>query len=358
MTLRILYGVQGTGNGHITRARVMARAFRNRPDIEVDYLFSGRPANKYFDMDIFGEYQTRQGLTFFHSEGSIDQIKTLLKAKPLQLMRDIRKLNLEHYDLVLNDFEPISGWAAKLQRIPSISISHQAAFEHKVPKASQSLIDRLIMSYFAPAQISLGVHWYHFGHSIMPPFIEEQNTAALQGSHYLVYLPFESLRDIAGLLESLSEHNFICFHPDLEQDKDEAHILWRRTSKKDFHDALHSCAGVIANGGFELSSESLQLGKKLLVKPLHGQFEQLSNAKTLEKLGLCQVMLDLSIDQLEQWLALPQNPSVKFPSDPSILVDWLVSRKWHNTETVCNELWKLVEFPETVERKLASMQSV
>ncbi|MBP7664242.1 MAG: glycosyltransferase, partial [Shewanella sp.] len=39
--MRILYGVQGTGNGHLSRARVMAKALMKQ-DIEVDFLFSGR----------------------------------------------------------------------------------------------------------------------------------------------------------------------------------------------------------------------------------------------------------------------------------------------------------------------------
>jgi UDP:flavonoid glycosyltransferase YjiC (YdhE family) len=37
--MKILYGVQGTGNGHISRARLMADAFSRRNDVEVDYLF-------------------------------------------------------------------------------------------------------------------------------------------------------------------------------------------------------------------------------------------------------------------------------------------------------------------------------
>jgi uncharacterized protein (TIGR00661 family) len=189
----------------------------------------------------------------------------------------------------------------------------------------------------------------------MPPFIEDQIADVTSGSHFLVYLPFESLQEISILLEGLSEHNFMCFHPDLEQDKDDGHIAWRRTSKEGFHKALHSCAGVIANGGFELSSECLQLGKKLLIKPLHGQFEQLSNAKTLDELGCCTIMMDLDPERLEKWLDQPQGQPIKFPSDPSILIDWSVSRQWHDTESVCKELWQMVEFPDTVQRKLTAM---
>lgn len=355
MTLNILYGVQGTGNGHTTRARVMAKAFQARSDIKVDFLFSGRPKDKYFDMEVFGDFQTRKGLTFIHSDGAIDQLKTVLQAKPIQLLKDIRGLDLSGYDLVLNDFEPVTAWASRLQKVPSISISHQAAFAHDVPKAGQSLTDRIIMNCFAPTQMSLGVHWYHFGHSILPPFIEDQISDVTSGSHYLVYLPFESLSEIRTLLESLSEYNFLCFHPDVTQEQDEGHISWRKTSKAGFHKALHSCAGVIANGGFELSSECLQLGKKLLIKPLHGQFEQLSNAKTLDTLGLCQIMMSLDQEKLEQWLDSPPGEAIEFPSDPSALVDWLVKRNWHDTETVVKELWQQVRFPDRVQQQLNAM---
>lgn len=356
--IKILYGVQGTGNGHITRARVMAKAFADRPEIEVDYIFTGRDADKYFDMNIFGDFQTRHGLTFIHESGKISHIKTVKAARPWQFIKDVRDLDLSKYDLVLNDFEPVSAWAAKRQNVPSISISHQAAFMHPVPKQGQSWLDRVITKYFAPTQVRLGVHWYHFGHDIMPPFIEDELADSHNGRHYLVYLPFENIAEIRTLLESLSEHVFECFHPDIEEDYDEGHLKWRRTSKEGFHHALHGCAGVIANGGFELSSECLQLGKKLLIKPLHGQYEQLSNALTLEKLDLCKTMQALDADEVEQWLLLPQGEAVQFPKDPKVLVDWIISRNWHDTRSVCEQLWQQVEFPEKVRRKLNHLSSV
>ena len=42
--MRILFGVQGTGNGHISRSRTLARALKSR-GVAVDYLFSGRAAD-------------------------------------------------------------------------------------------------------------------------------------------------------------------------------------------------------------------------------------------------------------------------------------------------------------------------
>lgn len=352
MTLRIIYGVQGTGNGHITRARVMAKAFAERNDVAVDYLFSGRKASDYFDMEVFGDYRTRRGLTFVHKNGRVSQLDTLRQARPLELIKDIRSLDLSGYDLVLNDFEPVTAWAATLQKVPSIAISHQAAFSHPVPKAGQSLVDRFIMKAFAPASMKLGVHWYHFGHDIMPPFIEDQASHQSIGTHYLVYLPFEDVTDIRELLDSFPEVNFVCFHPDVAQDYDQDNVQWRRPSKKGFHDALRDSVGVIANGGFELASESLQLGKKLLIKPLQGQFEQLSNAKTLEALTLCHVMSFLDVDALESFISAPNPEPVTFPCNPQPLIDWLVAGNWQDTRVLLQSLWQSVQFPPAIDRKL------
>lgn len=60
--MKIFYGVQGTGNGHITRARVMAKELY-AAGCQVDFQFSGRPAEQYFDMEVFNGYRVKTGLT-------------------------------------------------------------------------------------------------------------------------------------------------------------------------------------------------------------------------------------------------------------------------------------------------------
>ena len=54
----------------------------------------------------------------------------------------------------------------------------------------------------------------------------------------------------------------------------------------------------ITNAGFELASESLHLGKRLLVKPLAGQMEQAVNAMAIDilKLGMTMRILDRNIE--------------------------------------------------------------
>ncbi|MBT0586849.1 MJ1255/VC2487 family glycosyltransferase [Alteromonas oceanisediminis] len=353
--MKIAYGVQGTGNGHITRARIMAKALAQRSDVDVDFFFSGREPDRYFDMQCFGDYRTFTGLSFITEHGKVNQWATLTQAKPAELVRDIRGLDLSQYDLVLNDFEPVTAWAARRQGIPSMSISHQAAFAQGAPKQGAGLIDRFIMQYFAPTDIQMGVHWFHFGQSILPPFIHEKPLAKPSGEHTLVYLPFEAIEDVRLMLEPLSERSFVCFHPAITAPQVDGHIHWYPTSLAEFKLALQHCNGVIANAGFELSSESLQLGKKLLLKPLSGQFEQLSNAQTLSQLGLCHIMFRLDTDSIEEWLDVADIEPVVFPDNPDILIDWLVKRNWADTTQVCEQLWKQVKFPDQTRQKLMTL---
>jgi uncharacterized protein (TIGR00661 family) len=350
--MKICYGVQGTGNGHIARARIMAKAFAERAenfgDVQVDFIFSGRDAGAYFDMEVFGDYQTRRGLTFIADKGRIDHWQTTTHNSLTQLRRDIKALDLSSYDLVLNDFEPITAWAARKQKIPSISISHQAAFCYPVPQADKSLLDRFIMRWFAPCQVNLGVHWYHFNSPILPPFIDEEPVVEPHGNEILVYLPFEDYQDVLEALLPLSEQNFVLFHPAIKRSGVEENVRLEPLSKPRFKYSLQHCAGVIANAGFELSSEALRLGKKILLKPLNGQFEQASNVKTLRMLGLCDDMADLSSEVIEEWLETQSNPIIAYPKQPDVLLEWILARNWHDTQTLCDTLWKQVKFPQEV----------
>jgi uncharacterized protein (TIGR00661 family) len=372
--MKILYGVQGTGNGHIARARLMAEAFAQRTDAQVDYLFSGRDASAYFDMEVFGDYQTRRGLSFVTENGSLSRLKTVKNIRLVEFMRDVRKLDLGAYDLILNDFEPISAWAAKRQNIPSLSISHQAAFIYPVPTEAQSTIDKWVTQYFAPTRYALGVHWYHYNQAIIPPFVPPlispsmPKTSSMQNidpqgrpkksDFTLVYLPFEDTNQIQQVLQALSENSFYCYHPDVEVPFVEKNIHWFPPSKIGFHEALSSCKQVIANGGFELATECLSLGKALLMKPLTGQFEQFSNAFMLRQLGVSDTLFNLNTDDIEEWLNNHNATKIRFPDNVNGFIDWIIAGDLSDTATICRQLWQQVEFPDEVGEKLRTTSRI
>lgn len=322
--MRIFYGVQGTGNGHITRARIMAKELY-AAGIDVTFQFTGRPADKYFDMEVFNGYQLRTGLTFNTEKGQVNYLKTARDAKPITFIKDVKSLDLSGYDLVISDFEPVTAWAAKSQKIPVLGIGHQYAFNHKIPREGSDPIAEQVMKYFAPADKGVGLHWHHFGQPILPPIIDTPETPkSIIKNKIIVYLPFEDQNEVIRFLSPFENFDFHIYSPE-PVPSTFGHITCNPLSRDGFQKDLYDCAGIISNAGFELASESLQLGKKILAKPLHAQMEQISNAAALQQLGYGHVMQDMNSYVIDHWLHDNRAVHITYPNVAKVLVQWIQS---------------------------------
>jgi len=340
--MKIFYGVQGTGNGHITRARVMAKELY-AAGFDVTFQFSGRPADKYFDMDVFNGYQLKEGLTFNTHKGQVSYLNTALQAKPIRFVKDISSLDLSAYDLVISDFEPVTAWAAKKQKKQVIGIGHQYAFGHDIPRKGSDPIADQVIKYFAPADIGVGLHWHHFGQPILPPIIETPAfPKSSQANKIVVYLPFEDPNEVIRHLCPFENFEFHVYSPEAVASK-YPHIHCKPLSRDGFQKDLYDCAGIISNAGFELASESLQLGKKILAKPLHAQMEQISNAAALEQLGYGHTMFDMDGAVIEDWLHNPHAVHVTYPNVAKVIVQWLQDGMPKMDREFTERIWDTVE---------------
>ena len=339
--MKVFYGVQATGNGHITRARAMAPKFKEA-GIDVTWMFTGRPWEQLFEMEAFGDYQWRSGLTFATKAGHIQYIKTLIENPIARFVRDVKTLDLSGYDLVVCDFEPVTAWAAKLQGIKTVGIGHQYAFCYDIPKAGADFLGEKVLRYFAPVSIGLGVHWHHFHNPILPPIIErDMGNSPSHKDKVIVYLPFEDVNRVIPLLKRFKDYQFYLYSPTTPrkglEHPENVHVrqLSREGFKKDFVES----SAVICNAGFELASEALQAGKKLLVKPLYGQMEQVSNALALELLQLGQVMQTLDPASIEFWLEQSRPIHVQYPDSAKAIVDWLLQGELRVDQAWVDGIW-------------------
>jgi uncharacterized protein (TIGR00661 family) len=340
--MKIFYGVQGTGNGHITRARVMARELYNA-GIEVDFQFTGRPADAYFDMEIFNNYRTCEGLTFNTEKEQVNYLKTARDAKPLTFLRDIKALDLTGYDLIISDFEPVTAWAAKQQKQFVLGIGHQYAFSHAIPREGSNIIAEQVMKYFAPASVGVGLHWHHFGQPVLPPIIETKETPRnIIANKIIVYLPFEDQNEVIKLLAPFENFEFHLYAPQIGDSKF-SHITCNPLSREKFQTDLYDCVGIISNAGFELASEALQLGKKILAKPLHSQMEQISNAAALKQLGYGHTMTDMDLNVIEHWLHDNHALQITYPNVAKVLVQWIVDGMPKMDADFVENVWSSVE---------------
>src|SRR5207245_11090353 len=69
----------------------------------------------------------------------------------------------------------------------------------------------------------------------------------------------------------------------------DGNLIYKPFSEPAFTEDRRTARGVIANGGFTLMGEAVYLHKPLLAEPVAKQFEQILNARYLEKegYGLC-----------------------------------------------------------------------
>lgn len=339
--MRILYGVQGTGNGHISRSRAMAKAFSQHQDLQVDWLFSGRSPEAFFDMACFGNYQWRRGLSFTTRAGRIRPLETVLQARPLRLYQDIRQLAIDDYDLVVSDFEPVTAWAARLRGKQSIGIGHQYAFCGDIPVSGDNALARGIMRWYAPVDLPVGLHWSSFGQAILPPIIDGEalREERRRDDRILVYLPFEDPATIRRLLAPLWQYRFYIYHPGVTRE-DRDNLYFRPPSTTAFHRDLARCRAVISNAGFELISEALTLGKRILVKPLDGQMEQHSNATALQQLGFATTVETLRTETLATWLRQPNSHSpIHYPDVAACLAYWIAEGCREPVSQLAGRLW-------------------
>ncbi len=337
--MNILYGVQATGNGHISRSREVLRALKQAGHT-VHVVFSGRDPEELWDIEMFKPFTAFKGLTFAYRRGKIKYLQTLKVLSPLQFFRDINSFDAGGYDLAIVDFEPVTARIVRRCKLTSIGIGHQYAFQYPVPLAKWDPVSLAVLNYFAPVDHSLGLHWHHFGHPVLPPIIPNMPMERCENNpkKILVYLPFEERRDVIRLLKPLQDFGFY-YYTGIDEAYEEGPIQLNPFSRDGFLSDLLTCGGVICNAGFELASEALHLGKKLLVRPLAGQLEQTSNALALKRLGLADVMKTLDRSVVETWLAKPQQASLNYPDVAAAIADWIGTGRWHDTGELVERVW-------------------
>jgi uncharacterized protein (TIGR00661 family) len=284
--MRILYGIQLNGNGHITRSLELINQLKAK-GYEVDVIASGGN----YSIELPDYIKKFKGLSmYFNKSGKINKLKTLLSLNIFKLIKDIN-YDCSGYDLVISDFEPISAYSAKKYKVKSIGISNQVSI------TKSSFFESLFIKYFAPCDYYIPLD-YTSGYQ---PIISEKflNGKVSYKKFYLVYLAAYSLEHIKNELK-YSDKKFKVYSSDVIKDYVYNNIEFKKSNKDSFQSDLLKCSGVITASGFSTTSEALVLGKRLWSIPIKGQFEQIDNAIKLNKLGV--YTDDLTSENLENWL--------------------------------------------------------
>jgi uncharacterized protein (TIGR00661 family) len=301
--LRILYGACGEGLGHATRSGVTAAHLLERGH-EVKVVSSGH-AYGYL-AERLPDVEQIWGLTFALVDGQVDTWRTVTQnlrgsftGLPADWRRSSEIVRAFQPELVITDFDGFAYALAKLHRLPVLSLgniqmvsrcrhdgeilagAHSAYAQArtfvraKVPRASRYLI----LTFFHPPVRGARTE-------LVEPVLRAEVIGAEpeRGEHLVAYgrMAQESIEALAA---TGAQCRIYGAREGLESDVVEGTLTFRPFSNDGFVEDLRTCRGVVASAGFSLMSEAVYLRKPMLAIPLAGQFEQIMNARYLERLG-------------------------------------------------------------------------
>jgi uncharacterized protein (TIGR00661 family) len=309
----ILYGVNGEGSGHSTRAKeVISHLQRQGHSVHVVSFDRGlRNLSETFPVtEIFG-----LRVTYINNRVRYRRtlVSNLLKApRAARSSKQLARLvEDEKIDLVITDFEPLTAHVAHRKRLPLINIDNQHAITNtrvSLPRgyardaATVKLVTHmmtphadayLVLSFFSVPVKGRNTH-------LFPPVLRQEVLAATPraGDYALVYVTSPA-KDLAALLRQV-RYKFIAYGFGCEGQ--EGNILFKKPGMESFLRDLAGCSSVIANAGFSLVSEALHLGKPYLAIPVQNQFEQTFNAYYVSKMGYGAFWDNLDKEKIESFL--------------------------------------------------------
>jgi uncharacterized protein (TIGR00661 family) len=309
----ILYGVNGEGAGHSTRAaEVLSHLVAQGHTVHVASFDRGL-------QNLKGQFDVTEiyGFRFAYLNNRVRFKRTIARnlvtvpqaARSLSRLKDL--VDQWKTDLVITDFEPLTCHVGHRKGLPVISIDNQHCLTNAVvsyPKqyrrdaAAAKLVTRLmtpranaylVISFFAAPIRKRNTF-------LFPPLLRQEilDVTPRQGDHVLVYVTSPAPA-LAKLLNSV-RCGFIAYG--FGREGQEGNILYKQPSLEGFFADLTSARAIVANSGFSLVTEALYLGKPYLAVPVSHQFEQIFNAYWLERSGYGAYWEELNKERVEAFL--------------------------------------------------------
>src|SRR5476649_1448876 len=321
--MKILYAIQGTGNGHLSRSMDIVPLLQKMGDVDV--LVSGTQGDLALPFQV--KYVLHGFGFVFGKKGGVDIWASFMKSRLRKFIGEINTLPVEDYDMVINDFEPVSAWACYLKNKPCIGLSHQAAVLHEsAPLPDDTdMIGKLILKHYAPVTKQYGFHFKAFGPNIFTPVIRQQvrDEVIENKGHYTVYLPAYDDKRLIKRLTEFKDIEWDVFSKHNKRIARYKNVFIQPINNEGFIKSMAQSAGVLCGGGFETPAEALFMKKKLLVIPMKTQYEQQLNAAALKQMGVPVIksLKPKHSETIRNWLDNGKPIKVNYPDNTKQILD-------------------------------------
>lgn len=313
--MKILFGVQTEGNGHITQC-IATKQYLQSQGIEVTTAFAAKKKRglpKYFT-DEFNVIDY-DGFDFvFDNVGRVVIWKTIVK-NTFELPRLIVSfikicviIQKEKPDAIFNYYEPLVGLTALFfKNIKYVSFGHQYAMDSVIyPRINGYIVQKLFLSIINKitsirAKI-VSLSYYEFNDATMivsPPILraESYSISDKKEDFVLVYLMNEDmLPQLISQAKKYPDINIQCFTKLTKQYDELPNLKLFNLDGKLFQEKMKVCKAVVCSGGFETSAEAIYQNKPLLMIPMPNHYEQHANCNDayLNSYAIYSESIDLS----------------------------------------------------------------
>ena len=313
--MKILFGVQTEGNGHITQC-IATKQYLQSQGIEVTTAFAAkkkRGLSKYFT-DEFNVIDY-DGFDFvFDNVGRVVIWKTILNnifELPRLIVSFIKICSIiqkEKPDAIFNYYEPLVGLTALFfKNIKYVSFGHQYAMDSAIyPRINGYIVQKLFLSIINKitsirAKI-VALSYYEFNDATMivsPPILRDEsyNVSDKKEDFVLVYLMNEDmLPQLISQAKKYPDINIQCFTKLTKQYDELPNLKLFNLDGKLFQEKMKVCKSVVCSGGFETSAEAIYQNKPLLMIPMPNHYEQHANCNDayLNSYAIYSESIDLS----------------------------------------------------------------
>jgi len=323
--MRILYGVVGEGMGHAIRSRVVLDELVKKHDVQV--VVSGR-AHDYLAKRAGEHLSVKKiwGFTIVTEDNEVRNFRTLLENVRGALTGGWPQ-NIKAYfeiadgfkpEAVISDFESWSYLYGVNHMLPVVSVDNMQIINRCTHEKE------LLAGQEASFQIAKGIikakvpGAYHYlistffyppirkrRTSLHPPILRPEILAAKPepGGHLLVYQTYTTNEQLPELLKRTGiECRIYGLRRDLREEERDGTLVYKPFSEAGFIDDLRTARGVVASGGFTLMGEAVYLRRPMLAEPVAKQFEQILNARYLEKEGYGLAAEEITEAKLREFL--------------------------------------------------------
>ena len=313
--MKILFGVQTEGNGHITQC-IATKQYLQSQGIEVTTAFAAKKKRglpKYFT-DEFNVIDYNGFDFVFDNVGRVVIWKTILNNTfelPRLIVSFIKICTIiqkEKPDVIFNYYEPLVGLTALFFRnIKYVSFGHQYAMDSAIyPRINGYIVQKLFLSIINKitsirAKI-VALSYYEFNDTTMivsPPILraESYSISDKKEDFVLVYLMNEDmLPQLISQAKKYPDINIQCFTKLTKQYDELPNLKLFNLDGKLFQEKMKVCKSVVCSGGFETSAEAIYQNKPLLMIPMPNHYEQHANCNDayLNSYAIYSESIDLS----------------------------------------------------------------